>query len=146
MSKNHHAPDAGKAQRVIITTLRAWIGSKLNPNGKYRVIGSLDAEAEGEAHWRSVNMDMEISNPSHPGHEYVWDASSGKLPHWYKEERMVEIENCYGGSVYFMGQAAWVQFSDGEIFMTTGRQYYRDDGRRSSWIQGCFLREKDFRV
>ncbi len=35
--KNHHALDAGGAQRVIITTLRAWIGSKLNANGKYRV-------------------------------------------------------------------------------------------------------------
>jgi hypothetical protein len=27
----------GGAERVTITTLRFWIGSKLNPNGKYRV-------------------------------------------------------------------------------------------------------------
>jgi parallel beta helix pectate lyase-like protein len=35
-SKNLHAIDTGAAQRVIIATLRAWIGFRLNPNGKYR--------------------------------------------------------------------------------------------------------------
>ena len=33
----------GGAQRVIIATLRAWIGFRLNPNGKYRL----------KQHWHS---------------------------------------------------------------------------------------------
>ncbi len=37
MRRTVHAPDARGSQRVIITTLRAWIGSKLNPNGKSQV-------------------------------------------------------------------------------------------------------------
>ena len=37
ISRNHHAIDAGGAQRVIIATLRAWIGSRLNSNWKYRL-------------------------------------------------------------------------------------------------------------
>ena len=37
MSKHHHAIDTG-AQRVMIATLRAWIGFRLNPNGIYRFI------------------------------------------------------------------------------------------------------------
>ena len=36
MSKHHHAIDAGRAWRVIIATLQAWIGFWINPNGKYR--------------------------------------------------------------------------------------------------------------
>ena len=34
MSPNRHAIDTRGAQRVIIATLRAWIGFRLNPNGK----------------------------------------------------------------------------------------------------------------
>ena len=57
---------------------------------------------------------------------------------------MIEIENNYGGSIYFVGQVSWVQFPDGEIFAVTGRQFIREDGRRSSWLRGCYLREEDF--
>ncbi len=38
MEKNPAALDIGGAQRVIIATFGAWIGSNLNPNGKYRFI------------------------------------------------------------------------------------------------------------
>ena len=105
-------------------------------------VGSLEAEAEGEAHWRSVRLTIE--NPRHPRHEYAWDASSGKLPNGYEMERMIEMENNYGGSMYFVGQVAWVQFPDGEVYGMTGRQYLREDGRRSSWLRGCLLYEEDF--
>ena len=36
MGKNLAALDTGGAQRVIIATLRAWIGFRLNPYGKCR--------------------------------------------------------------------------------------------------------------
>lgn len=107
-------------------------------------IGDLDAEAEGEAHWRSVSLT--ISNPRHARHEYEWRASSGQVPNQYEEDRMIEIENNYGGSIYFVGQVSWVQFPDGEIFLVTGRQYLRAGGKRSSWLRGCMLREEDFSV
>ena len=104
--------------------------------------GGGPTHADGEAHWRSVRLS--ITNPSHPPYEYQWSASSGKPPNWYEDERMIEIENNYGGSVYFVGQVGWVQFPDGEIFMVTGRSYLRPDGRRSSWLRGCYLHERDF--
>ena len=104
-------------------------------------MGDLDAEAEGRAEWRSIRLS--IRNPSHPDHEYEWHASSGKLPNAYEEERMIEIENNYGGSVYFVGQVAWVQFPDGEIFLVTGKQYYEPNGRRNSWMRGCYLHEEE---
>jgi hypothetical protein len=31
---------AGEAQRVMIATLRTWIGFRLNPHGKYRMVGA----------------------------------------------------------------------------------------------------------
>ena len=34
MSKHHHALNTGGTQRVIIATLRAWIGFRLNLYGK----------------------------------------------------------------------------------------------------------------
>lgn len=106
--------------------------------------GDLEAEADGESHWRSV--EMAITNPNHAEHRFRWHAGAGHLPNQYEEDRMIEIENNYGGpgGFYFAGQVAWVQFPDGEIFLATGRQYIRGDGRRSSWIRGCYLREEDF--
>jgi hypothetical protein len=105
-------------------------------------LGSLDAESRGEAHWGSIKL--EIDNPTHPPHAYEWAARSGKLPNQYEDDRMVEIEDGYGDSIYFLGQASWVQFPEGGIFLATGRQYLRPDGRRSSWIRGCYLTEEDF--
>ncbi len=87
---------------------------------------------------------MHIANPNHPPHDYRCDARSGLAPNHYEEDRMIEIENNYGGNLYFVGQVAWVQFADGEIFMVSGRQYARPDGRRSSWLRGCILYEQDF--
>ncbi len=107
-------------------------------------LGSLDARSQGEAHWVSIRV--EIENPNHPPHAYEWSAGSGTLPNQYEENRMVEIENGYGQSIYLLGQASWVQFPDEEIFLVTGRQYLRSDGRRSSWIRGCYLKEEDFGV
>jgi hypothetical protein len=104
--------------------------------------GSLDTESRGEAYWASIKLRME--NPSHPPHSYGWSACSGRLPNQYEENRMVEIENGYGQSIYFLGQVSWVQLPGGEIFLAAGRQYIRPDGRRSSWIRGCYLREEDF--
>jgi len=106
--------------------------------------GDLEAEAEGEAHWRSVRM--VIRNPIHPIHDFSWDARSGQLPNQYEEDRMIDIENNYGGlgGFYFTGQVAWVQFPDGEIFLVSGRQYLDTMGRRNSWLRGCTLHEEDF--
>lgn len=108
--------------------------------------GDLEAEAEGEAAWRSVRM--VITDPSRADVEYDWSARSGLLPNQYEEDRMIEIENNYGGpgGFYFAGQVAWAQFPDGEIFAATGRQYLDAQARRSSWIRGCRLREEDFRM
>ena len=39
MEKNLAALDTGAAQGVRIGILRPWIGPKLNPYGKYRIIG-----------------------------------------------------------------------------------------------------------
>jgi len=105
-------------------------------------MGTLGVECEGKSEWRSVKMT--ISNPNHPPHRYEWSAARGEAPNQYEEDHMIEIENGYGGSIYFLGQASWVQFPDGEIFAVTGRQYLRPDGRRSSWLRGCYLREDDF--
>ena len=106
--------------------------------------GDLEAEAEGEADWRSIRMI--ITNATHPTHEFVWDARSEELPNQYEENRMIEIENNYGGpgGFYFAGQVASAQFPNGDIFLATGRQYFDAAGRRSSWIRGCTLREEDF--
>jgi hypothetical protein len=104
-------------------------------------MGDSGSESRGESHWRSLRID--IGNPNHPDHSWRWTASSGLLPNSYEDERMIEVENDYGGSPYFLGQTSWVQFPDGEIFVVTGRQYLREDGRRSSWLRGCHLREED---
>jgi hypothetical protein len=104
--------------------------------------GELDAEAQGEAQWRSVKM--VIDNPHHPRREYQWEAKSGQLPNQYEHDRIIEIDNNYGGNSYHAGQAHWTQFADGEIFMVTGRQFQTDDGKRGGWLLGCRLDEDDF--
>ena len=106
--------------------------------------GELDAEAEGEAQWRLVKM--VIDNPNHPRHEFQWEAASGQLPNQYEEDRMIEIDNNYGYSSYWAGQVHWVQFADGEIFLVSGRQFNRDDGKRCGWLLGCRLSEDDFGI
>jgi hypothetical protein len=104
-------------------------------------MADLESGSSGESRWRSLSM--KISNPERPDHTYGWEAASGDLPNQYEENRMVEIEYNYGESIYFLGQASWVQFPDGHIFVSTGIQYLRRDGRRSSWIRGCHLVEDD---
>jgi hypothetical protein len=104
-------------------------------------MADLESESSGESHWRSLRM--KISNPARTDHLFSWEASSGDLPNQYEEDRMVEIENKYGESIYYLGQASWVQFPDGHLFVSTGIQYLRPDGRRSSWIRGCHLEEDD---
>ena len=104
-------------------------------------MADLECESTGESHWRSLRI--EITNPGGRSHLHSWEASSGHLPNQYEEDRMVMIEDSYGGSVYFLGQASWVQFPDGVILVSTGVQYLREDGKRSSWIRGCYLGEDD---
>ncbi len=103
--------------------------------------GRLDCDARGEAEWRNVELAM--ANPRHADVAWEWSASSGKTPDWYETERMIDIEGNYGGSPYYVGQAAWVQFPDGEIVVVNGRQYERPDGRRGSALAACSLREGD---
>jgi hypothetical protein len=102
----------------------------------------LDCEAHGEAHWRWVKV--AVDNPCHEDDLYEWSASSGRTPDWYERERTVDVEDNYGGSPYFVGQAAFVEFPDGEIVIVNGRQYERADGRRSSGLKACSLDRADF--
>ena len=104
-------------------------------------MADLECESAGESHWRSLRI--EIDNPGNRRHLHCWEASSGFVPNQYEEDRMVMIEDNYGGSVYLLGQASWVQFPDGVILVSTGLQYLREDGKRSSWIRGCYLGEDD---
>jgi len=57
---------------------------------------------------------------------------------------MIEREDNYGGSICLMGQAAWAQLIDGNVFVVTGEQCPRPDGDRSSQLRGCTIREDDF--
>lgn len=132
--------DRGKGVKVDYGTIYP---NNVNAFGTQSpLMGDLKAMAKGEAHWRSFSLN--ITNQHLQDHEYEWNASSGRLPNQYEEDHMIEIENNYGGSIYFVGQVSWVQFPDGEIFVVTGRQFIREDGRRSSWLRGCYLREEDF--
>ena len=51
LEKNPAALDTGGAQRVRIAILRAWIGSKLNPYEKYRLISSKTKTAKTTSIW-----------------------------------------------------------------------------------------------
>ncbi len=135
-----HQLDRGKE---VLVEYGALYPANVNAFGTLSPLwGSLDTESRGEAYWASIKLSIE--NPRHPPHSYEWSAGSGRLPNQYEEDRMVEIENGYGQSIYFLGQVSWVQLPDGRIFLAAGRQYVRPDGRRSSWIKGCYLREEDF--
>ena len=62
----------------------------------------------------------------------------------YAREHLIELENNYSDSVYYVGQAAWTQLPDGEVYVVTGKSYLRDDEQRGSVLRGCYLREEDF--
>jgi len=137
-----------RAQRLERGEVMRNVGGRIAPRNVNAFgtvspfFGSLEATSDGEAHWRS--MSVKIDNPTHANVSYAWEAQSGRTPNWHEQLHMIELENNYGGSLYFVGQTAWVQFDDGEIFVVSGRQHIRDDGRRSSAITGRYLRESDF--
>ena len=92
--------------------------------------GSADDVAEGEAEWRSASS--RIENADGTAHAWLWQASDGTPPNRYEMARTVEVDSRFGESLYYLGQPAWVQLPNGDIFVVYGHQFVRPDGRRSS--------------
>ena len=92
--------------------------------------GSPDDVAKGEAEWRSASS--RIENADGTAHAWLWQASDGAPPNYYETERTVEVDSRFGESLYYLGQPAWVQLPNGDIFVVYGHQFVRPDGQRSS--------------